>query len=622
MAIRVLHTPAGGAVGMAAYAAGQNKTRKRNQKYAVDMWQQERKIQARREERSAGSKYRAALGGGTRQGRIGQQPAGKWIDPFEEAVKAGDKKKAIQIRAQRKGDARRGRLGEDPHHTGIQPYFKAALTKEEIARKNKVADDERDRQWKLEDEKRKRGQNVSDDEQQRQHIRDMEIDDDLQSGKLVLTPFADKEIRKARDDYAKAESSGNYSPEQLDELRQKTGERIRKLKRSGTTRPETPSAPDVVAGNVVVFDKDTGQPRKPREGERPEYQVVNDKLTPIDLPAKQAAESEAAEKRNADILAEYTRLSRLENKKSGGLLYSPDQAWEMAQKTIADLERRRMQLGAETGSEAGPAEGGPEAPGLPKGVPGIPSEFTSPSLIPQPKTKAEADALEPGTDFLTPPTKEYPDGQMKTVPPKPLGPEPQESTQPPLEDSKQYWKDYAKKRGISLTDIGDLGDGSHDAVARPGLQEAINDDEIQRAERMLQGKAPIRGRNNIISAMTGMAGQGDDDIREMYETNKPTLPSGIRWNPFRGIPVDSKGRGPIKMIGTSPGIWVMADGTEIVDDGSGNNKGGGDSGIQPLSTAEKAQFGKETLDQSKKNQRKGKEAWKKYHKAHADSLRR
>jgi len=63
MAIRVLHQPAGSAVGAAAYMAGLGAGAERRRKYAMDMWQDERRLQARREDLEMGYKYRSALGG-------------------------------------------------------------------------------------------------------------------------------------------------------------------------------------------------------------------------------------------------------------------------------------------------------------------------------------------------------------------------------------------------------------------------------------------------------------------------------------------------------------------------------------------------------------------------------
>ena len=402
MVIRIVHQPSGAAAGMAGYMTGRGKARQRQQKYSMDLWEQERKIQARQQQQFAGAKYRAALGGTRGQGGVGQQAAGQWEDPFELAVAAGDTKKAVQIKAQRKRDARRQRLGEDPLYPEAQQKFLPAPTKEQVRRKQELEDKKLAREQKVADTAAQRKYQKEQSEQTRQHQRDMEIDNDLQSGDLVLTPFAEKEIRKARDNYAKAESSGNYSPEQLDELRQKTGERVRKLKRSGSTRPETPSAVDVVAGNVVVIDKDTGQPRKTQEGERPEYQVIDGKLVPIPLPAKQKAESEAAEKSTTDTLKEFAKL-REDKDEFGKRTHTDADALKAAKEKTAAIELARRQLDADASGGMGPAEQTIRAMGV-----GM-RNAEQPSDTPQPQSKAERDQLPPGTEYIAP------DGQKRTT---------------------------------------------------------------------------------------------------------------------------------------------------------------------------------------------------------------
>jgi hypothetical protein len=58
-----MHQPAGSAVGAAAFMAGLGAGAERRRKYAMDMWQDERRLQARREDLEMGYKYRSALGG-------------------------------------------------------------------------------------------------------------------------------------------------------------------------------------------------------------------------------------------------------------------------------------------------------------------------------------------------------------------------------------------------------------------------------------------------------------------------------------------------------------------------------------------------------------------------------
>ncbi len=68
MGIRIEHQPSGAAVGMAAFAAGQGKARDRQKRYAMGMWEAERRRQTRREEMGAGFRYRAMLEGARQQG--------------------------------------------------------------------------------------------------------------------------------------------------------------------------------------------------------------------------------------------------------------------------------------------------------------------------------------------------------------------------------------------------------------------------------------------------------------------------------------------------------------------------------------------------------------------------
>lgn len=61
MAIRVEHQPSGAVVGLAAYMGGRGKARQRQQKYAMDLYRDERRMQGRRQEQFQGFKYREHL---------------------------------------------------------------------------------------------------------------------------------------------------------------------------------------------------------------------------------------------------------------------------------------------------------------------------------------------------------------------------------------------------------------------------------------------------------------------------------------------------------------------------------------------------------------------------------
>lgn len=61
MAIRIEHQPAGAAVAAAAYTTGYGRGRERRLKYTMDLLQNERQLQARRQDQLTGFRYQAAL---------------------------------------------------------------------------------------------------------------------------------------------------------------------------------------------------------------------------------------------------------------------------------------------------------------------------------------------------------------------------------------------------------------------------------------------------------------------------------------------------------------------------------------------------------------------------------
>ncbi len=166
MAIRVSHQPSGAAVGMAAYATGRGRARQRQQKNALDMWQEER-----REQRRSGNIYRNAIGG-RRARQVGQQQQqGTWTDPLalavagaEDATASGtdafgrpvpgmidqsksSRKKAVQIKAQRKANARALRMGKPEPYPEAEMQFTPAPTKEEVRRQQKLDDRDENRKY-------------------------------------------------------------------------------------------------------------------------------------------------------------------------------------------------------------------------------------------------------------------------------------------------------------------------------------------------------------------------------------------------------------------------------------------------------------------------------------------
>ena len=159
MGIRFEHQP-GAVVGMAAYAAGRGKARQRQQKYALDLLQDDRRLQARRQDQFQGFKYRAALQGMRGQRRLGDQEVGPGtiVDPLQDALntksfwddKAG-RKAAVRVRAQQKASARARRMGKPIPYPDAEVTYNRGQTKYERDREDALADYERRREDKLED---------------------------------------------------------------------------------------------------------------------------------------------------------------------------------------------------------------------------------------------------------------------------------------------------------------------------------------------------------------------------------------------------------------------------------------------------------------------------------------
>ena len=166
MAIRVSHQPSGAAVGMAAYATGRGRARQRQQKNALDMWQEER-----REQRRSGNIYRNAIGG-RRARQVGQQQqVTGWKDPLETAL-SGDvpfgeedtrSKKAVQIKAQRKTNARALRMGKPIPFPEAEMQFTPAPTEAEVRRQQKLEDRDEGREYREGQDALKRKQSAEDE---------------------------------------------------------------------------------------------------------------------------------------------------------------------------------------------------------------------------------------------------------------------------------------------------------------------------------------------------------------------------------------------------------------------------------------------------------------------------
>jgi len=292
MGITFRHDAAAGLIG--AYAAGQSARRRRGQKYAMDMLQKQQ--QHRQRMRATGVKRRALAG---------PQAEGQWNDPLAPAGLEGQD--AVTQRAQRRGRARKYRMGKDVP-AEWQPQF---TSQDEIDAKREQDEDKRQWERKVADEKardqRELGQSQEAAAAAREHAEDMQIDRGLQSGKLVLSPFAQNKIREARDEYVQAEASGRNTPEQLDEARMKTEERIRKLKRTGASPPEQPSDIDR-AGQTAGYFQDGKFVQGARPGGRPEYQAIDGKFVPIPPPAETSDQIE--QKARQEQQAEYQKYVR------------------------------------------------------------------------------------------------------------------------------------------------------------------------------------------------------------------------------------------------------------------------------------------------------------------------
>ena len=263
MGVRIEHQPSGMVVGMASYVAGASQARERKKKQLLDLYQDERRLQPQR------LKYQAALGGTRARlaGRAGDDIVGRQIaDPLAKAQESGDNTQVRMIQARRRRNDRARRQGKPVPYPDAEVGMTPGETRDQRDRRQKIEDLGEQRKYtegiaekkRLEEEdinKREFGEALEVKRAAEQHARDMEIENDLQSGKLVLSPRAKTKIQQARDEYAAAEASGKFTPEQLDEDYQKTQERIRKLRLTGAQLPDAQSAIDVASQSMVVWDE-------------------------------------------------------------------------------------------------------------------------------------------------------------------------------------------------------------------------------------------------------------------------------------------------------------------------------------------------------------------------------
>lgn len=143
MPIRFQHQPSGFAVGMAAAAVAHNKGRERRRKYALDLYQNEQRLQARRGQQGLGA----------------EEVGGKWVDPLEEAKTPEEQR---MIRARQRRNIQRARQGKAPKYSGASPYWQPGETKADRALREKMDAEKRAEERKIAGEERKRAEVIKD----------------------------------------------------------------------------------------------------------------------------------------------------------------------------------------------------------------------------------------------------------------------------------------------------------------------------------------------------------------------------------------------------------------------------------------------------------------------------
>lgn len=214
MPIRIEHQPSSASVGMAAYATGRNSARLRQQKYQMDLYQNQQAIQSRREGQFMDFKYQQQLNTDRRTD-----------------IEARD----TRLRALELGDAdnrRREHLAdlESTRAFAVRQSAAAVESERELAQERRVA-----------------------------------------TGEEELTPLAQKKVDALNDDYVK--ESGGFDDAQKEELRIKTEEDIRRIRVApGATR--RPAALDAYNKNAVYIDPVTGLAERPSRG-KPANGILN-----------------------------------------------------------------------------------------------------------------------------------------------------------------------------------------------------------------------------------------------------------------------------------------------------------------------------------------------------------
>lgn len=346
MAIRILHQPAGAAVGAAAYAAGQGKARQRQQKYAMDLMRDERHIQARREE----LKYRAALGGvaGVGQRRLGQQAqaAGEMVDPA-----AGMTPQAlVQLESQRKANERDRRAGRAPSHPEAEPQFVPAPTKEQIAREQELKDRKRGRRQELADEERERGQQLED---QGQAFRRSMI---LKNARKVPehlegTPEG-AQLRKLYEGRMQLRGKHDFDPN-----RQETQDALSEVDSEITEiledNPE-PSAVDEYNRTVAYMDERGNLSNEWGEGSIPGRVDEGGEFVPSDIwTAGQASQQDEQARKQKQGDATRTRIQQLQDKEMEERHGGEESNIPLADAYKKEREKLELTLDSESGEGVG-----------------------------------------------------------------------------------------------------------------------------------------------------------------------------------------------------------------------------------------------------------------------------
>ena len=284
MAIRIEHQPAGAAV-MAAYAAGQGKGRARKQKYALDLWKDERREK---------SKYRMA--GRIRQQKLGQQKAGTWYDPMASGATPAGK---VELKAKRRANARHRRMHGDDNvpHREAEPTFIPAPTKEEVRRE----DDQRKRDQYLGDERREREQELEDE--RRRNTR-QGISKRVDGLGMIPDDIADEETRRESRTQANAirsmARSGDFdlnreeTRDDLNEMIDKYNETIANARRFDVGEEYNRS--------LRYRDPETGRVHEEYAPGRTPVHMEDGQA--VDIPLGPAAEAEAAAAEKAEEAAQ------------------------------------------------------------------------------------------------------------------------------------------------------------------------------------------------------------------------------------------------------------------------------------------------------------------------------